>query len=67
MNCKVELFKTKKTKLTVIKGFDWETEKQLSQWMHRPMRKFLEDAPYYPWLPPTPKVPRVNFDLMFSE
>nr|UHS18290.1 MAG: hypothetical protein [Gammatorquevirus sp.] len=37
-------------------GFEWETEKQLSIIFHRPMRHFQEDPPFYPWLPPAPRV-----------
>ena len=29
--------------------------------MHRPMRKYLEDTPFYPWCVPEPKV---NFELV---
>ena len=47
-----------------FKGKDWETELQLSKWMHRPMRMYTTDIPFYPWLPLTPKVPCVNFDLL---
>ncbi len=55
------MFEPPKTKLTPIKGRDWEDELWLSKWMHRPMRKYLEDKPIYPWCVPEPKV---NFDLV---
>lgn len=44
-----------------------ETEIQLASWLKRPVRTFKEDHPYYPWLPPTPKVPFPNFNLNFTE
>lgn len=34
---------------------------------HRPPLTYVYDKPYYPWLPPTPKVPAVNFNLNFTE
>lgn len=59
------MFGTKvKTKLTLIKGKDWEDEMYLCKWMKRPPRKFLEDKPYYPWVVPEPVV---NFHLNFKE
>lgn len=47
-----------------ITGRDFETELQISKWLHRPPRYYHDDKPYYPWLPPTPKVPMVNFDIV---
>lgn len=44
-----------------------ETEIELARWMKRPPRDFINDKPFYPWLPPEPKVPKVNFDLMYKE
>ncbi len=38
-------------------------ENQLAQAFSRPPRLFKEDTPFYPWLPPTP---RVNFALNFK-
>lgn len=43
-----------------------ETELELCKWMHRPPRVFLHDPPFNPWVPPTPIVPKVNFDLGFQ-
>lgn len=58
----------KKNKLTRIHPykniFEYTTEKEISAWMHRPMRNFLEDPPTYPWLPPTPLV---QFNLNYKE
>lgn len=60
------MFEPPKTKLTPITGRDWEDELYISKWLKRPMRRFLEDKPYYPWLPPEPIVnqPFVNFDIV---
>lgn len=44
-----------------FKGKDWETELEISKWLHRPMRYYTTDPPFYPWLPPEPLV---NFDLV---
>ncbi len=52
-------------KLTLFKpGFEQETEEQLAQAFKRPVRKFKEDLPFYPWLPPI--TPLVNFKLNFK-
>lgn len=47
----------------------WEQqeEKQEASIWCRPQRKYILDIPTYPFFPITPKVPKVNFDLMFSE
>jgi len=44
-----------------------QTEIEIASWLKRPVRTFKEDHPYYPWLPPTPKVPFPNFNLNFTE
>jgi len=44
-------------------GFEQETEEQLAQAFKRPVRKFKDDPPFYPWLPIEP---RVNFALNFK-
>lgn len=43
----------------------WEEqeEKELASIFKRPRRTFFYDDPFYPWLPPEPKV---NFDLNFQ-
>ncbi len=52
-------------RLTLFKpGFEQETEKELAQAFKRPVRKFKEDTPFYPWLPLT--TPLVNFHLNFK-
>ncbi len=44
-------------------GFEEETERELSRIFRRPPRTYKEDLPFYPWLPPEP---RVNFNLNFN-
>lgn len=55
--------KNKKTKIT---GYNAICEQELSAIFDRPPRTYLEDIPYYPWLPPAPKAPKVNFDLGYK-
>ncbi len=56
--------RTSRVKLTLFKpGFEQQTELELAQAFKRPVRKFKEDPPYYPWLPPQPLV---NFHLNFK-
>jgi len=47
-------------------GFEWDTELEIAIAFHRYPRKFKEDPPFYPWLPVTPKVPKVCFDLNYQ-
>lgn len=44
-----------------------ETEKQICKWLKRPPRTYFDDMPFYPWLPPEPRVPSVNFKLNYKE
>lgn len=44
-----------------------QTEKELAIWLKRPKRDFFYDPPFYPWLPPEPIVPKVNFELGFKQ
>lgn len=44
-----------------------ETEKWLATLFKRPLRSFIHDHPYYPYLPPAPIVPFVNFDLNYNK
>lgn len=43
----------------------WEQqeEAEIAKIFKRPQRKFIFDPPFYPYLPPEPKV---NFDLNFQ-
>ncbi len=43
---------------------EYETELQLCKWLNRPPRTYIHDTPFYPWLPPAPKV---IFDLNYKE
>jgi len=50
--------------MTLFKpGFDQQTEIELAAAFKRPVRKFKEDTPFYPWLPTEP---RVNFHLNYK-
>lgn len=44
-----------------------DTDIQIAAWLKRPVRYFFDDKPFYPWLPPEPIVPSVNFDLGFKK
>lgn len=43
---------------------EYAVELQVAKWMKRPPCTMIYDPPFYPWLPPEPKVPKVNFDLV---
>lgn len=47
----------------------WEKqeERELARIFKRPERHYIYDPPTYPWLPITPLVPKLNFDLNFQE
>ncbi len=65
---KTECFATSnRSNLVVLtrfkKGFEEDTEKEVAAAFHRPPRTYKEDTPFYPWLPPAPKV---NFKLNFK-
>jgi len=40
---------------------DWEDELHICKWLKRPMRRYREDPPFYPYCVPEPKV---NFDIV---
>lgn len=42
---------------------EFETELEIAKWLKRPVRTFVNDTPFYPWVPPTPLV---NFDLGYK-
>ena len=44
-----------------------ETNIKLTKLFKRPVKTFINDKPFYPWLVPTPKVPFPNFQLNFKE
>lgn len=51
--------------MTLFKpGFEQQTEEELAKAFKRPVRKFKEDPPFYPWLPPTPLV---QFNLNYKD
>lgn len=43
---------------------EFQTDLEIAKWLKRPPRNYIYDPPFYPWLPPEP---RVNFDLKFKE
>ena len=45
-------------------GHELETEKQVAKAFCRPPRTYRNDPPFYPWLPPAPKV---IFNLNFKD
>lgn len=65
-NCikKVKLFDDNKcTKNRRFTSAELETEKEIASWLRRPIRTFVKDTPFYPWLPPEPLV---NFELNYK-
>lgn len=44
-----------------------EQERQDAAIFCRPQRKYILDKPTYPFFPPAPIIPKVNFDLMFPQ
>lgn len=47
--------------------WEQEQERQDAIAFCRPQRKYFYDKPTYPYFPPTPIIPKINFDLMFKE
>lgn len=43
---------------------EFQTELEISKWLHRPPRTFFNDPPFYPWVVPEPLV---NFDLGYKQ
>lgn len=54
----------KKNRRFTVKEFELELE--LCKAFKRPPRTYVNDPPFYPWLPPAPLVPSVNFELNFK-
>lgn len=46
--------------------WEQEQEKEIAAIFCRPQRTFLHDAPTYPFFPPAPKIPKINFDLNYD-
>lgn len=69
MNCKnkVYLFDRPPSPNRRMTSKELQEEKWLADAFCRPMRYFTKDPPFYPWLPITPLVPHVNFDLNYKE
>lgn len=45
---------------------EFELELEVCKIFRRPPRTFFHDKPFYPYVPPTPVVPKVNFDLNYK-
>lgn len=45
---------------------EYEGELEVARIFLRPPRQYIFDTPYYPFFPPTPILPRVNFDLNYK-
>lgn len=61
---KVKLFDDKHVKNRRFRPDEFETELEIAKWLKRPPRAFINDAPFYPWVPPEPYV---NFHLNYTE
>ncbi len=46
---------------------EYEDELIVAKAFCRPPRNYIYDPPFYPWLPPAPIVPFVNFSLNFKD
>ncbi len=46
--------------------YEYAEEVDDAKHWHRPPRNFWGDTPFYPYLPPAPLVPYVNFDLGYK-
>lgn len=66
---KVKLFEDNTKKNRRFTPEEFVTELEIAKWMRRPPRTFINDPPFYPWLPPEPiaNQPFVNFKLNFTE
>ncbi len=45
---------------------EFQDELEESKIWCRPPRAYIFDKPFYPWVPPTPVIPKVNFDLNYQ-
>lgn len=57
------LFEPVKPKNRRLNANEFQTELEIAKWMKRPVRTMFYDPPFYPWLPPEPKV---NFELNYQ-
>lgn len=63
----VNLFPENKPKNRRMTPWEKQEEKEIAAIFKRPPRDFIFDFPTYPFFPITPKVPKINFDLNYSE
>lgn len=45
---------------------EFQDELEISKIFLRPPRTYFYDTPFYPIFPPTPIIPKVNFDLNYQ-
>lgn len=47
----------------------WEEQEEriVADIFKRPRCKYILDRPYYPYFPPTPIIPKINFDLGYKQ
>ncbi len=46
--------------------YELQDEIETAKAFCRPVKSYIYDTPYYPFFPPTPIVPKVNFNLNFK-
>ncbi len=56
-----DLLPNNKTVNRRIQPHEMQTEKELADIFHRPVRTFIHDMPYYPWLPKDPEKFMYNY------
>lgn len=63
------LFEKHETKNRLLTPSELETDLEIAKWLKRPVRRYFNDSPFYPWVVPEPLVnqPLVNFDLGFKQ
>lgn len=64
---KVKLFEPDKKPNRRLTPQEQADDLEIAKWLKRPVRYFFNDPPFYPWLPPEPIVPCVNFRLNYKE
>lgn len=63
----VNLFEPVQKKNRRMTPWEKQEEKEISKIFMRPERDFIFDFPYYPFFPPTPVIPKINFDLGYKQ
>lgn len=60
------MFGDKITKNRRFTAKEMEQEIEIAKLFRRPVRTFFYDMPTYPFIPPAPIVPMVNFNLNYK-